>query len=509
MDITLVYFIYGLAFFSMGLAMLLETGRSPLLAEASVLLPLAIFGLMHGCHEWLEMFLDRSEWLTLADPDLFGWLRVVILTISFASLLIFGLRMLRPEAPIPDLQRYHFIAALVGYTTLVFLVGAFVWLGHADRLTHLDVSLRYFLAVPAAVLAGLAMQRQATQAKNDGNSILRLSFTGAALGFLIYAVTQMVVPPLDIFPGDKLNTLSFRDFFGFPIQVVRASMAVLITVCLLQSIRAAEVERQKQFIAAQQARLDALERVRLELVKRETMRQELLHRIVLAQEDERARIARELHDETAQMLTAFTFHLAALRKAAPRSPKVAQQLQYLQSLSRQMSDGIYRLVRDLRPAQLDDLGLVAALQYLVDEVHQRLDLEVDFRVTGERRRLGSFVETVFFRVAQEALTNVARHAEVFVAKMDLEFRPDRATLQIIDQGSGFDTLSLPDSQAGWGLAGMRERAESIGAEFSLVSAPGSGTRIIISAPLHTENIKESEKARLNAELEEVPWKLSV
>lgn len=508
MDITLVYFIYGLAFFSMGLAVLLEADRSPLLAETSVLLPLALFGLVHGGHEWLEMFLEKSEWLLPANPVLFSWLRVLILTISFVSLLVFGLRMLRPEEPIPGRQRLLWVTVLVGYTLLVFLVGVFVWSRHADQMTHLDASLRYFLAVPAAVLASVAMRRRASRAKNERNSDLRLSFSVAALGFFIYAATQIIVPPLDIFPGNTLNTVSFSNFTGFPVQVVRAVTAVVITLSMLQSIRAVEVERQKQLIATQQARVDALERVRLELIRRETMRQELLRRIVIAQEDERARIARELHDETAQMLTAFTLHLAALRKAAPHIPKVTEQLHYLQNLSRQMSEGIYRLVRDLRPAQLDDLGLVAALQYLVDEVRQRLDLEVVLQIEGERHRLDSFKETVLFRVAQEALTNVARHAEVSAATMDLIFESNQVTFQITDQGCGFDPLILPDSDSGWGLAGMRERAESIGGRLELTSAPGSGTVIKIIVPVNTDNIKEGDILHQNAELEEAVWKPS-
>lgn len=505
MNITLVYFIYGLAFFCMGLAILLEAGRSPLLAEASVLLPLAVFGFVHGAHEWLEMFLDKSDWLVVRSPVLLAWLRIVILTISFSSLLVFGLRMLQPERRITGKSRYLWILSLVGYTILVFIFGALVWFRHADQLSHLDASLRYFLAVPAAILAGLAMYGRASQARWEGNLVLGRSFTVAAIGFIVYALTQLIVPPLDVFPGDTINTVSFVAFAGFPIQVVRAIMAVLITVSLLYGIKIAEAERQRQFLAAQQARVEALEQVRLELVKRESLRQELLRHIVIAQEDERARIALELHDETAQMLTAFSFHLAALRKSVSSNPKVVEQLGYLENLSRRMSEGIYRLVRDLRPAQLDDLGLVAALQYLVDEVHQRLDLQVDLRIRGERRRLDALVETVLFRVAQEALTNVARHAQVFVASMELEFEPGQVILQVGDQGVGFDPQSIPNSGSGWGLAGMRERAESIGGHLSLTSRPGAGTRVKIIVPTQTENVSSNANVQMNKEAEETIW----
>ena len=113
--------------------------------------------------------------------------------------------------------------------------------------------------------------------------------------------------------------------------------------------------------------MEALEAVQAELLRREELREELLRRTVIAQEDERTRIARELHDEMAQTLTAFTLHLAALCKTACEDPQVEEQVDMLKSLSAQMSQSLTRLVRDLRPAQLDDLGLVAALQYLVED----------------------------------------------------------------------------------------------------------------------------------------------
>jgi signal transduction histidine kinase len=453
------------------------------------------------------MFLIESQWLVIQAPTWFAWLRVLILTVSFVLLLIFGLRLLQSEKHLSGGYNYRWVVGGL-YVLLVFLIGAYNWNSHADRLAHLDASLRYFLAVPASILAGLALQGRATRAQHEANRYLGLSFSWAAVGFLVYAVTQLVVPPVDVYPGNTLNTAAFLEYTGFPVQVVRAATAVLITASLLQSIRVAEAERQKQFLAAQQERLDALEQLRVELIKREAMRQELLRHIVIAQEDERARIARELHDETAQMLTAFTLHLAALHKSIRHSPKIDEQIHYLQSLSRQMSEGIYRLVRDLRPAQLDDLGLVAALQYLVDEVYQRLELQVELQVRGERRRLDPLAETVIFRVAQEALTNVARHAEVLTARIDLWFETDRVTLRITDQGIGFNPQSLPDSGSGWGLAGMQERAESIGGKLTLRSTPGSGTMVQIVVPVKARNAKAHQDLYRDTQSEEAVWRPS-
>ena len=123
---------------------------------------------------------------------------------------------------------------------------------------------------------------------------------------------------------------------------------------------------------------------------------------MIAQEDERARIARELHDETAQILTALMLELATLRDTRIRT-SLTEIIDRLQSLSRQMSQGIYRLVGDLRPAQLDDLGVTAALRYLADQARQRDDLDVTVSIAGPHQRLDLLVETVLFRIAQEAL----------------------------------------------------------------------------------------------------------
>jgi signal transduction histidine kinase len=213
------------------------------------------------------------------------------------------------------------------------------------------------------------------------------------------------------------------------------------------------------------------------------MRRELLRHIVIAQEDERARISRELHDETAQILTAFSLELATLRTMKRKSTTEIQILERLLNLSRQMSQGLYRLVHDLRPAQLDDLGLAPALQHLLDDSRRRMQLEVSLEVTGTRQRLDPLMEIVIFRVAQESLTNIKRHADTHTAEMVLAYSPAQITPQVRDQGSGFDPHQELRPPHGWGLAGMRERAESVGGRLDIRSAPGQGTVIELVIPL--------------------------
>lgn len=481
MDTALVFFVYGLAFFSLGLAMRFESTRSPSLAHPRALFALAFFGLVHGAHEWVEMFIDHPEWVALPFAPAIESLRPILLIISFISLLMFGVWVLLPGNIERKTDfRTAILAGIVLLATLFYLGWAAG--GASAPLRYLDVSARYLLAVPGAAVAAIGLYSRSQAYKGEDNRRLRWMLIGAAGGFLIYSFSQIVVPPLGIFPANLLNTTAFRTALGFPIQVVRAGAAVLIAVCMIVVVNQLEYRRQAQFLAAERERIDTLEQLQQGLIERESMRQELLRHIVIAQEDERARVARELHDETSQILTAFTFHLAVLQQSLPKQAKVREQLEYLQRLSRQMSQSVYRLVRDLRPAQLDDLGLVAALQYLVDEQDKLTGLTVDLRIQGEKRRLDPLVETVLFRVAQEALTNISRHAGVGGAEMNLLFLPTEVIMQIEDEGRGFDPAVVSIPGAALGLLGMRERVESIGGSLTIQSIPGKGTRVLVSAP---------------------------
>ncbi|TSA47750.1 MAG: sensor histidine kinase, partial [Chloroflexi bacterium] len=224
------------------------------------------------------------------------------------------------------------------------------------------------------------------------------------------------------------------------------------------------------------------ERIQNELTKREALRRELLRHTVRAQEEERTRIARELHDETSQVLTAFSLDLATLRTVVCDRSEVKNLVDRLQALSKQMSQGLYRMVHDLRPAQLDDLGLISALEYLKDDsVSVGLDVSMD--IQGQARRLDSPIETVLFRVAQEALHNVVRHAQVRQARILLVYQSQEITLKIEDSGIGFNPVQSFAPPRGWGLAGMRERVESVGGQLIIESEPGKGTIVEVAVPV--------------------------
>ena len=481
--LLVVYFAYGLAFFGMGLTLALESGRSPALTEPRLLRPLALFGMIHGVHEWLDSYLLQSVEQGSTSPSWVLWLRIGLLLASFGALLIYGSSTLHIH---PILSGKFIAAAWVIF--LVYWVGilasaVFTYrTGTTLMVNIIDVLTRYLLAVPATFLAAVALRAEALTALTGGRKQVVVLLTWAAVGFGLYGLTQVFVPAIDMFPARQVNSTLFLTHTGFPIQVIRALLAVMIALVLMRATQVVEKERQHQLLATQQERLEALERIQEELTRKEALRLELLRHTVRAQEEERSRIARELHDETSQVLTAFSLDLATLRTVACDRPEVKTLIDRLQDLSRQMSQGLYRLVHDLRPAQLDDLGLESALDYLKDDSNSDgLDVKID--IQGKTRRLDSVIETVLFRVAQEALHNVVRHAQSRQARIILVYQPQEITLQIEDSGLGFNTVQSFAPPRGWGLAGMRERVESVGGQLSIQSEPGKGTIVEVVVPV--------------------------
>jgi signal transduction histidine kinase len=481
--LLVVYFAYGLAFFGMGLTLALESERSPALTEARLLRPLAAFGMIHGVHEWLDSYILQPVLGGIQLPPWLLWVRLGLLVASFCSLLVYGIETLRAHTKKLGISTYFVWGALTVYALGILASAVFTYRIGTTLLVNLyDVMSRYLLAVPGAVLAALALRAEGLSALTAGRRRVMVFLTWAAIGFGLYGLTQLFVPAIDMFPARILNSTGFQTFAGFPIQVVRALLAVVITLSLLRATQIVEKDRQQQLLAVQQARLEALERIQEELTKREALRRELLRHTVRAQEEERSRIARELHDETSQVLTAFSLDLATLKNVICDREEVKNLVDRLQGLSKQMSQGLYRLVHDLRPAQLDDLGLIPALEYLKDD-SVLAGLEVTINFHGKARRLDPIIETVLFRVAQEALHNVVRHAQVGRARISLDYKPQEITLKIEDSGTGFNPVQSFVPPHGWGLAGMRERVESVGGQLNIESKPGVGTVVEVAVPV--------------------------
>jgi two-component system sensor histidine kinase UhpB len=202
------------------------------------------------------------------------------------------------------------------------------------------------------------------------------------------------------------------------------------------------------------------------------------------EEQERARLARELHDGIGQTLTALAMRLERLAAEAAAEAGLGALDEAL-GLARQALAETRELAHLLRPPILDDLGLVPALRWLARTFGRHAGIAVDVAEEGlGSERLPADVETLLFRVAQEALTNVAKHAAADCAHLRLARRGEWIALSVVDRGRGFDVGAAPQGQAaGFGLKGMRDRVECSDGLFSLRSAPGAGTRLEVTLPL--------------------------
>jgi two-component system sensor histidine kinase UhpB len=223
--------------------------------------------------------------------------------------------------------------------------------------------------------------------------------------------------------------------------------------------------------------LDELSRDRVELNR-------LASQVIRAQEDERRRIARELHDDTAQVLFAQLLRLGALKGSD--DPGMHDLAESLEQMTSEALESVRRLALELRPPALDDLGLLAALGDLAQRFADQLNIPVDYLPRGSRGRFAPDVELVLYRVAQEALTNVAKHADAKAVWIDLDRTANDVSVSIRDNGKGFDPKTAVSSDGrglGLGMFGMEERVALVGGRFRVWSAPGQGTEIFAYIPL--------------------------
>jgi signal transduction histidine kinase len=258
-------------------------------------------------------------------------------------------------------------------------------------------------------------------------------------------------------------------------------------------------------IAVENARLYA------DVQRKERVRGELFKKSLAAQEEERKRIARELHDEVSQSLTALLYD-AEGGLELDRLPAIKDRLQSICDLTQHTLESIHKLMFDLRPSMLDQLGLIPALRWLAETRLEPKGVRVNvipssdanlFGAVLDSRRLSSEIDTALYRVVQEAINNIARHAAARNVEIRLELDNGHAIVGIVDDGIGFDLAELnmgtlkdldgdnshmSENTRGLGLLGMQERIELLGGELEIDSVPGSGTRIYIRVPIEERSL---------------------
>ncbi len=240
----------------------------------------------------------------------------------------------------------------------------------------------------------------------------------------------------------------------------------------------------------------AIENVRLydELREREGRRGDLLRLVISTQEEERRRIARELHDETSQALTSLSLELGAVAGSLPPGADEAEaKLKGIQSIVTRTLDEIHKVIFELRPTLLDDLGLIPAIKWHAENYLEKAGVKVHLESAGQERRLPIEIETAVFRIIQEATTNIIRHAHAHSASISLEFAASSVAAHIEDDGRGFDlnnVVSAAGGKRGLGLLSMKERIEHLGGILRIQSWPDKGTQIDIEVPIIYEDVCE-------------------
>jgi signal transduction histidine kinase/HAMP domain-containing protein len=223
-----------------------------------------------------------------------------------------------------------------------------------------------------------------------------------------------------------------------------------------------------------------------DLREKERVRGQLLEKVIGAQEEERKRIARELHDDTGQVITSLMVGLRAASDAC--EPATRARLESLREIAAQTLDSVKRLARELRPPLLDDLGLPAALERYIASYRTTFDLNTDLQMVGfaANGRLTPEIELALYRIIQEALTNVAKHAHAKNVSIVVERKPHSVVAIIEDDGKGFDVRAVMESaqeESKLGLYGMRERAELVGGRWQIESTPGKGSSVFVEIPI--------------------------
>jgi signal transduction histidine kinase len=208
----------------------------------------------------------------------------------------------------------------------------------------------------------------------------------------------------------------------------------------------------------------------------------LSQRLIKAQEEERLNLSRELHDESGQLLTGLLFELGQLDRRLHNGEQIQSKVVTLKNMATDLQENLHRLAINLRPASLDHLGLVTALEQYVSDFKRQYDIQIEFEAVGmQDRRLPPEVETAIFRVVQESLTNVVLHAGASLVDVIISQRNSDIVATIEDNGVGF-VPTPPTVEDHLGLFGMRERVEMLKGRFTLESSPGKGTTVNVEIP---------------------------
>jgi signal transduction histidine kinase len=352
------------------------------------------------------------------------------------------------------------------------------------RLTEIDAGAIFLQEETAGKLELLAHHGLSEEA---AQLAARLGMLDGSCGGVLETGQIVVVPDLTRYRGKRAESLKREKLETLVHVPLVARGCTLGSICIgTRCPHAFNAEEQELLTALGNQIAVAIENARLyaEVQHKEHLRGELLKKVISAQEEERKRIARELHDDTSQTLTALLFATEEALEMS-RLDEIKMQLESMHHLLSLTLNGVHKLIFDLRPTMLDHLGLVPALRWFAESRLEPAGVRVITTETSTARRLPAEVETALFRVVQEAINNIARHAGARNAHIAFDFADEATEIKVEDDGLGFDLVEIslsPDTRRGLGVMGMQERVELLGGQVEIITAPGYGTQLYIRVP---------------------------
>ncbi len=445
----LILFLYGQVFFVLGLAIFLQSRRHSRLRLARDLRWLALFGILHGLHEWGLVFIPlQASYLSTAWVEALLVMQVLLLAGSFICLLIFGERLLEGK-----FGWIRWLAgALIGIWILVFTVSTMVGDSLADWMYLSSVSARYLLGFSGALLSayGLYVLAHTEMVMVNGRKFHQmLQLAGGSL--FAYAIFGgLLVKQGNFFPANVINQQLLEGWFHVPAEIFRSLSGLVLAVSIIRALEIFEVEVDR-----------LIEKMEIDAI----------------QAAERERIGQEIHDGAMQGVYSVSLILNSMVKQVDEQSPAATRLAQAQQVLVQVVFDLRRYMTSLR-STLPQKSVVEELTQLAEQPRfsSLVDVQLDLAGTPE---LDGVDSRRLLILVQEALSNVVRHAEATAVSIHLYPEGDNYILTITDNGRGFD---LTDIRPGYGIRTMKEQARMLGTELELISALGKGTTYKMICP---------------------------
>jgi len=449
---SMIYFVYGLVFFLLGFAIILQTRQSSRLDFARSLRWLAAFGITHGFHEWGDLFIPiQAEYLSPEIVHILYILHLILLALSYVFLFEFGLALLYTGK---RGRWFHWLTTFLFIGWFIFLLRSIPTIVTDERTWRYPANAmaRYFIGFPGGLLAAYALRHHTMQRikpLNVPQIVLTLQVAGIALG--IYAfLGGLVPPPVDFFPGNIINRETFTDFVGIPPLVFRSLVGLLIAVALIRALEIFDVETER--------RIEALEQ----------------HQIITA---ERERLARELHDGAIQKVYTAGLLVEATSMLADPQSEIGAGLEKSIIV---LNDAVADLRRNLTELHTGSTTPVESLPVLLQQIAENphytsmVSIALDLNILNDKQ-LSAFRSSHVFAIVNEAMANIVRHAQAKNVEIRACDLGAQLQLEIMDDGVGIP--SKPN--AGYGLRNMRDRARLVDGNLTFTNNKGTIVTLII------------------------------